>query len=161
MGSLQFSVGEVEKALLNLDANKGPDPDKIPVPLCLLCFLCLNCRIGNCVSSEIKVISGVPLGSLIRLALRLLSCFDHRLGRNFRQQTVLQESHRRNHCKRARHAGFHKAFVQRSQRSLHCKFSECIARTFKAGIRFLCLAKFVKFALRRLGWDKIILDYSG
>jgi hypothetical protein len=31
MGTLQFSVGEVEKVLLNLDATKGnPDPEKIP-----------------------------------------------------------------------------------------------------------------------------------
>jgi hypothetical protein len=29
MGSLQFSVGEAEQALLNLDANKKPGPDKI------------------------------------------------------------------------------------------------------------------------------------
>jgi hypothetical protein len=31
---MQFSVGDVEQALLNLDANKGPGPDKIP-PLIL------------------------------------------------------------------------------------------------------------------------------
>jgi hypothetical protein len=34
MGSMQFSVGEVEQALLDLDANKGPGPDKI-LPLIL------------------------------------------------------------------------------------------------------------------------------
>jgi hypothetical protein len=97
-------------------------------------------RIGNCVSSEIKVTYGMPhymvynrtninrsntqpfqkthveiwplhpnAHSLLKSAFTKLyywlfeswtSYFDYRLGSDFRQQTVLQESHRRNHCKK-------------------------------------------------------------
>jgi hypothetical protein len=42
MGSFQFSVGEVEQALLNLDANKGPGSDKSPTDDSRLAFSLKN-----------------------------------------------------------------------------------------------------------------------
>jgi Reverse transcriptase (RNA-dependent DNA polymerase) len=50
MGSLQFSVGEVEQALLNLDANKGPGLEKIPpstLKNCIALFSFSLCLIFN------------------------------------------------------------------------------------------------------------------
>jgi hypothetical protein len=59
-GSIQFTVGEVEEALLDLDVNKGPGPDRIPpsilkkcassfsLPLCLI----FNRSLATCVFPE-------------------------------------------------------------------------------------------------------------
>jgi hypothetical protein len=48
LGSLQFTVIEVEQALLDLDANKGPGTDKIPPSILKNCATSFSlCLIFN------------------------------------------------------------------------------------------------------------------